>query len=1112
MISYDKEKEALLLSEKDSFTQEMFGGEPKRMNNSPFPPPPFSHPRGVHPRVYVKRDKLDEIKKILDDPQYAHLKERFFLEADREDVDGHRICDGFYEEEMKGEKYRYNYKITASLEAKALAYLLTGNKIYGYEAIIGAKNIILTLKYTTLIHSTPVQGARHVILVVSKVYDWCYDLLTDDDKRQLIGGLSNLMIPQFYEWEFPPANMSAVSGHGTGPFFLTLCVMMALSFADEMPDWWNFIIGRYYAQYVPVILEQTRGGWVSQGTACYGPGKFMDGLVPGWMLYVALGEFPYNIEDMKKASYFILSHEMANGKMFGNGDGLKRIQGCDNSYLWGSYMVSALTNDKTLALYIKERSGNFSVIAPDYSNDFTVARLLTMLAYMPRTEADDSPFDKLDTVQSFDFPAAQITARRRWREDSPVVMMKTGNMTMSNHDNYDHGTFQIYYKGIQAGSSGDYTSYGNLNHLFYHQATVAYNGLLIFNEDLYDKEPVFITDPSHDKGNNSVVNRRRHYYSGSQKYRFEPGTIGNWLGGDYDMAEVLAVAKGVGENGEGKYAYTASDITKAYHKCSAEHVERKMLAVFTDGDFPLRFFTYDTIESADGRRDIRKTFLLHTYKEPVINKEKKTAVSVNEGGRLTLHSLFGAGEIEKIGGEGFAYWLSSEKYRNEDGSLAGKNCMDRFTKDDRSRAIWGRIDLVTEGNVRDELVNAMYVSDAECEMTAAVDGRETDSAYIARIEDTAAVFTKSDTPRYEEFEFDAIADGSLEYYVSGLEFGTWSVYADGSKIFKATVTKDCALLIFKSSGKRIKLVPECDVLGKCGGRIRYDMGSFTTALPKGAPLVYKTDEDTPLPLPTHPYKRFVGWYTKRTLDEDSRIEFIPKGMHGEFKVYSKWLFDYTNLSFEDSSCKNIGTSDLSHKPVMSRDAYKTDENGEKYLEWSRTQEKMYFKAFNRGKNISDSEENEVSFEIMIRKDADAPLVKFGNPMLKTGDGWNPYHSVGGIPLFRYLRLDSGDAEIRASFSDTFIDTVSADKVSVIRFVINFELGTIRYLDYDGKVITEDMVSLPKEAIDSGLKSLSEWKQYLMMDNFIWSAEEDADYISSKIRLYNIKVAEGNIFG
>ena len=65
--------------------------------------------------------------------------------------------------------------------------------------------------------------------------------------------------------------------------------------------------------------------------------------------------------------------------------------------------------------------------------------------------------------------------------------------------------------------------------------------------------------------------------------------------------------------------------------------------------------------------------------------------------------------------------------------------MDRFTKDDRSRAIWGRIDLVTEGNVRDELVNAMYVSDAECEMIAAVDGRETDCAYNARIEDTMEI-------------------------------------------------------------------------------------------------------------------------------------------------------------------------------------------------------------------------------------------------------------------------------------------------------------------------------------------------------------------------------------
>ena len=1111
MIYYDANKEALLLAEKNSFTQEMFGGDPRKMSESIFPPPPFSHPHGVHPRVYITRDKLPEITRILDDPQYAHLRELFFLEADREDVDGHRVADGFFEEVMQGEKFRYNNKITASLEAKALAYLLTRNKIYGYEAIIGAKNIILTLKYTTLIHSTPVQGARHVILVVSKVYDWCYDLLTDDDKRQLIGGLSNLMIPQFAEWEFPPANMSAVSGHGTGPFFLTLCVMMAISFADEMPDWWNFIIGRYYAQYVPVILAQTKGGWVSQGTACYGPGKFMDALVPGWMLYVALGEFPYDIEDTRTASYFILSHEMANGKMFGNGDGLKLSQGCNNSYLWGSYMVSALTNDKTLALYIKERSGNFSDTAPDFSNDFTVARLLTMLAYMPRTDDEENPFDKLDTIQCFDFPAARITARKRWREDSPVVFMKTGNMTMSNHDNYDHGTFQIYYKGVQAGASGEYTSYGNLNHLFYHQATVAYNGLLIFNEDLYDKDPVFIQDPSHFKGNNDVVNRRRHYYSGSQKYRFEPQTINNWLGGDYDMAEVIGTARGVGDDGEGKYAYTASDITKAYHRCSAEYIGRKMLAVFSEGEFPLRFFVYDTMESADQRRDMRKTFLLHTNKEPMIDKSKKTAVSLNEGGRLTLHSLFGADEIEKIGGEGYAYWLSSEKYKNDDGTLNGKNCLDRATKSDRSNIIWGRIELVTKGNARDELVNAIYVSDAECDKSAAVTGHKTDAAYLARIENTVAVFTKSDTPRFEEFEFDTHAESLLEYYICGLEFGTWYAYADGNKIAEQTLTKGSAIMVFKAVGSKIRLVPALDVLGKRGGRIRYDAGSFTTELPVGAPLTYNSDEDTLLPTLTHPYKRFIGWHTKRTLSEDSKIEFIPQGRHGEIRVYSKWLFNYANISFENQSCKNIGTSDLSYKPVMPRAAYKSDENGDIYLEWTRTQNEMYFRTFNRGKTISDSEESEFSFEFRIRRDGDTPLVKFSNPMLRTGDGWNPYHSVGKIELFKYEALDNGDAEILSAVFGKKIAEVGSKSVCTVRLVLNFESGTVRYLDESERVISEEKISLPKEALTVGIRSLAEWKNYLMLENIYWNAEPSDSNIGAKIRLYSIKISEGCVF-
>lgn len=1109
MLSFDKEREEALLKEKNSFTQDMFGGEPRKMDNSPFPPPPIAFPKGVHPRVFVKREKLADIKKILDDGQYKYISELFWKEADSEYTDSsHRVADGFYEQEMKGVKYRYSSDITSAIESKALAYLLSGNKIYGYEAVIGAKNIILNLKYTTLIHSTPVQGARHVILVVAKVYDWCYDLLTDDDKRQLIGGISNLMIPQFVEWDFPPANMSAVSGHGTGPFFLTLCVMMSLSFADEMPDWWEFVIGRYYAEYVPVIREQTKGGWVSQGTACYGPGKLYDALVPGWMLYIALEEFPYDIEDMRKASYFILSHEMANGKLFCNGDGLKLTHGNVSTYLWGTYMISALTNDKALALYVKERSNNFSVVAPDFSNDFSVSKLLTVMAYMPRTSCDENVFDILDPIQKFGFPAAQMTARRRWREDAPVVMMKTGNITMSNHDNYDHGTFQIYYKGLLTGASGEYSSYGNLNHLFYHQATVAYNGLLIFNEDLYDKEAEMIKDPSHFKGNNGVVNRRRHYYSGSQRYRFEPGTIENWLGGDYDMAVVLGTAEGVESDGAGKYAYMSSDITKSYHRCSADFVGRRMLAVFSDGDYPLRFFVYDTIVSANDRTDMRKTFLLHTYSEPVIDKEKKTAVATYEGGRLTVHSLFGADEIEKIGGEGYAYWLSPDKYRNSDGSLAGKNCMDSSTRDDRSNVIWGRIDFTANGRARDEIVTAMYAADADNDVKAEVEGCNTSDVYIARIEDTVAVFVKSELPRFEKLEITKPGGGELEYYVSGLEDGIWQVLSDGVKIADVNITRDEALVVFKTGGSLISLVPGKDVVGANGGVIRYDTGSFTTLLPGGAPIAYSSYEETPLPILTHPYKNFMGWYTSRSLCEDSGIESIPRGCRGEFKVYSKWLFTYVDLRFDRMTCENVGTSSFTHKPVMGRDAYKTDEMGKKYLEWTRAENEMYLGAFNRAKNIADSEENEISFELVIRRDGNTPLVNFGDLYLPTGDGWNPYNSMGELKLFSYERLSSGNAQIRAPHSGHLIATVDEEKNTHLKFTVNFEREVITFFDDNGLIITEDSLILPQKALDNGIDSLGELKQYFMMKTISWKAREDVSDIGSKIRLYNLKVYEG----
>ena len=265
-----------LIAINSAFTQSDFGGAFKEMQTDRYADPTYYPAPNQHPRLFFTADKIDEIyDNLMNNPDFKTLREMFWNFANAENFTGI-----FPAEYKNGVEYHFNATILAQMEAKALAYILTGDEIYGYEAIIGAKNAMLTLHYIPELHQDTYHGASQVMVNVARVYDWCYDLLTEDDKNQIIAGVSNVLAPQMENgMQFPPSGMSAVSGHGTGPQFTRDWVTISLAFYDEAPSWWEFVGGRYFEKYVPVIDYCYQGGYASQGTTTYGDSKYF---TKGW--------------------------------------------------------------------------------------------------------------------------------------------------------------------------------------------------------------------------------------------------------------------------------------------------------------------------------------------------------------------------------------------------------------------------------------------------------------------------------------------------------------------------------------------------------------------------------------------------------------------------------------------------------------------------------------------------------------------------------------------------------------------------------------------------------------------------------------------------------------
>ncbi len=1092
----EAEYEALidaLIKKNAEFTLSQFGGSAREIGRSPFGRPDFYPSEGMHPRLLITEGVLDELRNFINSEESAALKSALFTAADS---DG--CLSGFPINYKNGVLFRYSEMTLAEIEAKALAYLITGDRVYGYEAIIAAKSALLTLVYPKELHMDTYHGASHTMTTAALVYDWCYDLLTESDKAQMIGGVSNLMCPQL-EYDLflePKPEIGAVSGHGTGPQFLRDYVTVSLAFFDEAPELWEYVGGKFFDDFVPVIEVCYEGGWGSQGSGGYGTSKYYLYTWAAYVIKTATGEMPYkNIDGARLSAHFWQSHLTSAGTYFQSGDTTAMRDGIAAEWFY-LFPAAALYSDEELAYAAYRATDGYERYFYNFSHAVTPALMTVFASAFP--DFDKNAGEIPDTVQYFSSPAGQMTARSEWGEGGAVAFMKIGEMTMGNHDNYDHGTFQIYYKGLLAASSGSYDKYASDSHRYYRQSTVAHNGLLIFNPKNSDKDPII--------KNGVITNAARYYYSGSQRRREEAATMDVWLSGEYELGEVTGVSYACAE-GKSEYAYIAGDITKAYPSDTVDYVGRRMLTVFTgDDEAPMLFFTFDSADAKSA--DFRRTFLLHTVDEPTVDEKTLTAEVLAKDGRLVLHSVAGADTIMKIGGSGYAYWISDADYVNPDGTPSGKNCTDAYTVSDRADTVWGRIELSRIGEKRTDMLTAMYVTDKNSDKRLPVSRISSDTVEGAAVGDVFAVFVKSAERAYDSFGFETVGEGLFDYYISGVETGTWRVLVDGVGVASVYSDDDGGFVRFSAPAGRVTLVPCGDVIGSNGGRIVYETGG--AVLPSGAPTVYKNDEQVSLPEDlTRGNDVFVGWYTSSTFEEGTRVEKTPLGGTGTLKLYARWL---SELFCEDYSRSEVNVSGKqgavggvtynASSKVGASFVTGSDESG-RFLTWRVGENDPHFHYINYGKNISTSSADDmcVTFTVSFSPSEGVPMPSSDFRIISKSD-------VNGneIPSKRIgiFRIAEGDGDVYIGDTNTKIAECEDGKITTLRLVLDFKSG--RILSYDGM---GDLCAFTSFSVPSGTgaESTAEWMKCFNSYVFYWYGHSSLD--GAAMRVYSIKVEEGN---
>ena len=702
--------------------------------------------------------------------------------------------------------HNYDGSVLGVIEAKAFMYRLMYEQgyasgsaeallrdKYGYEAIVAMKNYLKTLDIQ-YISSDQCREYGYVMFIAAEVYDWCYPLLTSADKEQLIFAVvesccsgtcgdpsytTSATYQRKMEVGFPPSGQGSVSGHGSEAQVLRDYLSFAIAIYDEDPSWYNYVAARVVGDYAAVRKVYFASGMTQQGVSTYVAHRHYFDLYSGWIMETATGKNPY--DGMETTVLSILSYTFPDDRLiFPDGDGAsKQIADYARHALFSSALYSEYDYADTLFTWFANYNG-LTKMSTGAQSGVTYPTFFILASQ--GQQVLDSKYEGLDPVNYNGAPLGQLIARTEWNNpNAAVVFMKVKERHTANHEHDDAGTFQIYYKGFLTGDSGVYDSYGNTHHSKYHKATVAHNGLLV-------------ADPAKLTGT----------YSGSQRQPSEASGLSSWLTSTYETGSITGVEYGYKDEAKSKtrFAYLAGDITAAYESSQASYVGRRMLAVYTDDEaFPMYFFVFDKITTPAA--NYKKTFLLHIrgVNEPTVNGNVVT--TINENGKLVLHSLTSGATIAKVGGRVYDSAGNYDADKSMNYLINGTNCKSPNGKDDKN---WGRIEISVSGSTTSTLLNAMYVTDKNNTKTPPTVTKITASGIEgAMMGNVAAMFVTSNTRTSGNVTFTTSGSGNITYYVSGVSVGEWNVKVGGVSYGKATASGDGGLLTFTAPAGKVEL-------------------------------------------------------------------------------------------------------------------------------------------------------------------------------------------------------------------------------------------------------------------------------------------------------------------
>lgn len=735
----------------------------------------LGYPLADHPRLMVSKNEIQELAIRFNHIDFSSVKSTFNSQKAY-------VTTGVVTSDIPNESIRQK------MEALAFEYLIdNASKVEsGKQAIQLAINYLTSFGAISTTEVTDYDNLNYtneMIVGAALVYDWCYPLLTDDDKIKLKNAM--ISVCKRTEYGLPnSSNIQYLSGH-YGELNPTVYLAMGIALYDEDPSFFQFA---YNEQVKGFALS--RNVWAPSGThhqgAQYIHVRHSHELLQHFMLS-KIGLSPYLPE------FNTLTFRAMYGKIpqTTDMDGMPEGDGHNGLVMKNPqiyYLSANLSKNPYLQYFSKQ---NLS------QGLFQAARLFI---YHNPTITATNPENSLSLTKYFPSPSGMMIARTKWdlaasgfTSNAMVVLMNMKEYNAQNHTHLDGGHFSIYYKGHLALDAGIYqgsdaaNGWGKDNYNNYYSRTIAHNSLLIYDPN----EPLpyagWNTRALARDGGQFFFNRQA--WDNSQQM-LNAGKSSEILAYDIDNSQ------------SPDYSYMKGDLTKAYnvpsvvgsYPAKVDTVRRSFVFLNLKNDVvPGALIVLDRVVSTNA--SFKKTWLLHTQNQPVVNGSVITASNTTSGrnGKLSTTVLIPEStnqSIQLVGGTGKEYWVQNKNYGSVTQQDAGQ---------------W-RVELSPSTPKKaDNFLNVIMASDIN--NTQGINDIEkvysSDSRYVAvRVQDRIVAQSLSLNTTNKRIDFTLGSTNTTHnVLVTDLMSGTWTVSTPSGNI-QRNVTAVNGTVSFTSKGGR----------------------------------------------------------------------------------------------------------------------------------------------------------------------------------------------------------------------------------------------------------------------------------------------------------------------